>query len=104
MNVAIPNQRDILRVSSYTKQAMIHMEECGELIQAISKMRRAKRDGIPDARIYDNLVEEVADVLICMEQIMEMYDIKDWELQRMLDKKQARLEERVLGHERKTKT
>ena len=40
-------------------QTTVCMEECAELIQAISKMKRGK-----DNR--DNLIEEMADVMICI--------------------------------------
>lgn len=54
----------------------IAMEECAELIQAISKAKRGKLD-------RDNLAEEIADVLISIEWISEAYDINsidviDW--------------------------
>lgn len=41
-------------------QSVVCMEECAELIQAISKRLRGKPD--PD----DNLTEEMADVTICL--------------------------------------
>ena len=46
----------------------IAMEECAELIQAISKAKRGKLDA-------DNMAEEIADVLIGIEWLKELYDI-----------------------------
>ena len=95
MKVDIPAQRKIIARYSEDAQAMVHMEECGELIQAISKMRRVKHAGKDDCDAYYNLVEEMADVLICLEQIQEMYDISNHELQAMIDKKYLRQEARL---------
>lgn len=74
------------------------MEECSELIQAISKMRRVRNSGKDDGEAYDNLVEEVADVLICIEQLRLMYDIPDHAIQGVIYEKCARQEERINGH------
>ena len=42
MRVSIPGQDRVIAHYGEEAQSMIHMEECGELIQAVSKMRRAK--------------------------------------------------------------
>ena len=42
-------------------QSTVCMEECAELIQAISKAKRGKIN-------RDNMIEEIADVLICIEK------------------------------------
>ena len=44
-----------------------------------------------------NLLEEMADVLIILEQLQEMYDVPDHELQREIDYKCKRQEERMDG-------
>ena len=100
MKVEIPGQGKVIAHYGEDAQSMIHMEECAELIQAISKMRRVKKaylDGAvdDDSEAYYNLVEECADVLICIEQVMEMYGISDQEIQIMVDKKVARQEARM---------
>ena len=43
-------------------QSTVCMEECAELIQAISKAKRGKIN-------RDNMIEEIADVLICIENV-----------------------------------
>ena len=48
----------------FTSQANIAIEECSELIQAICKLRR----GWDDDR-YNNVKEEVADVIVICEQL-----------------------------------
>ena len=69
-------------------QSVIAMEECSELTKDISKFIRGKG-------IKDNLVEEMADVLIVIEQLKMMYAISPQELGEMVDKKVNRLKERL---------
>lgn len=55
-----------------TKQSIVCMEECAELIEAIDDRRR---DGLTDGT-RAHLAEEMADVLICLWLLEHMYDIK----------------------------
>lgn len=73
-------------------QSMIAQEECAELIQAISKCLRSKDFPVEYER--ENLIEEMADVMICLEQLQIMYYIDDEELYAMKQKKENRLIER----------
>ena len=95
MNVNIPRQGKVVGFYGEDAQSMVHCEECAELIQAISKMRRVRNAGKDDCEAYYNLVEEIADVLICMEQMRVMYEISDHEIQGFIDKKCQRQEERM---------
>lgn len=97
MNVEIPNQGKAVAFFGEEKQALQHCEELGELIQAVSKMRRARNSGADDTQAYYNLVEEIADVLVSITQMVQMYDIQDHEIQRMVDKKCLRLEAKING-------
>lgn len=55
-----------------TKQSVVCMEECAELIETIDDRRR---DGLTDGtRVH--LIEEMADVLICLWLLEHMYDVK----------------------------
>lgn len=74
-------------------QSMIAMEECSELTQAISKCIREPQE--EDAR--DHLIEEMADVLICLGQLKSIYQVTDDELNKWTDNKLERLE-RQLSH------
>ena len=56
-----------------TKQSIVCMEECAELIEAVDDRRR---DGLTDGT-RAHLVEEMADVLICLGLLERMYDVKD---------------------------
>lgn len=55
-----------------TKQSIVCMEECAELIEAVDDRRR---DGLTEG-IRSHMVEEMADVLICLWLLEHMYDIK----------------------------
>ena len=65
------------------KQSMVAMEECAELIQAISKMQRKGS--------LNNLIEEMADVLIMIEQLKMMFCIKNSVVEKVVDAKIERL-------------
>lgn len=95
MNITIPDQRGVIRHYGENAQSMIHMEECAELAQAVSKMRRTRGRWCDGCTEYNNLVEEMADVLICMEQMKELYGISDYILQEEVDNKCRRNEERI---------
>ena len=73
-------------------QSTVCMEECAELIQAISKAKRGKID-------RDNMIEEIADVLICIEMLKQMYMISDEKINKWIEKKQAREAERMEKNE-----
>lgn len=95
MKIEIPCQEKVISFYGAEKQSMVHCEECAELIQAISKMRRARDAGKDDSEAYYNLVEEMADVLVVLEQLQEMYDIPNTEIQSMVFKKCRRQEARI---------
>lgn len=62
-------------------QSTVCMEECAELIQAISKQKRGKSD-------KNHLAEEMADVLISIELLKEIYDVSNEQINEWVDKKQ----------------
>lgn len=102
MNISIPRQQRVIRFFGEDAQSTVHMEECAELIQAISKMRRIRNSGALELdgrylKAYYNLVEEMGDVLICIEQMQETYGITDYELQKIIDRKLKRTEARIYG-------
>ena len=72
-------------------QSIVCMEECSELIQAVSKCLRGK----PDAT--DNLAEEMADVTICLYLLKEMYGITDKQVNKWIACKTVRQHERMLA-------
>lgn len=92
MVIQIPNQKAVIDHYGVEAQIPVFMEECAELAQAISKMHRK-----PSAARRDNLVEELADVLICMNQLQLIYGIQNWELQKKVREKTQRTEARING-------
>ena len=64
-------------------QSTVCMEECAELIQAISKEKRGKSDKC-------NLAEEMADVIICIEMLKQIYNITEDEIYSWVITKQER--------------
>lgn len=69
-------------------QTTVCMEELAELIQAISKKKR----GNISSR---NLIEEIADVMISVEMLKQIYNISDFEIDMWIRKKQKRQRERM---------
>ena len=69
-------------------QSTVCMEECAELIQAISKEKRGKSD-------KEHLSEEMADVIICIEMLKEIYSISDDMISEWIQIKEARIIERI---------
>lgn len=76
------------------EQHSVAMEECSELIQAISKFLRA--DKPKDMLIARNHIrEEIADVMIMIDQLRLMHSIGDKEMEQEVEYKVMRLKKRV---------
>ena len=69
-------------------QSTVCMEECAELIQEVSKAKRGKPD-------KNNMAEEIADVLICIEILKQIYDIPDYSIENWIERKQERMARRM---------
>ena len=78
-------------------QSTVCMEECAELIQAISKEKRGKSD-------KSNLAEEMADVIICIEMLKQIYNITDDEIYSWVITKQERIIKRIEKDAQSTET
>ena len=78
-------------------QSVVCMEECSELIKAISKRLRGELD------IEDNLAEEMADVTISLYQLTRMYDVDDADVHAWIDRKTERQRKRnaLQGHRKR---
>lgn len=81
--------RESIRKYGKTMQSIVCMEECSELIQAVSKRLRGKSDAT------DNLAEEMADATICLYLLQEMYGITDEQLEEWIARKTARQSKRM---------
>ena len=72
-------------------ETVIAMEECAELIQAISKVKRYGFVG----EYKDNLIEEIADVSIVIREIMMIFRISDGDINEVIDSKIQRIKKRL---------
>lgn len=71
---------------------LIAMEECSELIQAISKAKRGKMNKA-------NLTEEMADVFICLHWLQKIYDISRADISEWMNIKEKRIIDRIENSE-----
>lgn len=92
------------------RQSLVAMEELSELQKAISKLVRnpeEKTKPLEFKGLRHNLIEEMADVIICMDQLIEFYHIQRPEIQELIQAKQERqakrLAEERLAEERQAK-
>lgn len=90
--------RSIARYGADT-QTTVCMEECAELIQAISKLKRFNPEDphnkVSRNELIENLYEEMADVQICFNLLIEIYDLKPSDLRRMIDHKVWRMKQKM---------
>lgn len=86
-------------------QLVVAMEECAELIQAISKIQRRWKGEVSlikemsNLKCLDNLSEEMADVYICFQQLLMMFKNQD-DVQMYIDQKISRLARRLDDEEK----
>lgn len=69
-------------------QTIVAMEECAELIKECSKMLRGQGN-------IDHLIEEIADLMICIEELEVMYNIDNGDVLTEIVYKLERLEKRL---------
>lgn len=93
---AVEQVREILDFYPHDGQLLIAQEECAELIQAISKWKRASAMGDAETlrRALANLIEEIADVRIMCAQLVEIFGIGT-PVTNMIDMKLERTLERI---------
>ena len=80
------------------RQSLVAMEELSELQKAISKLVRNPEESTKPLEfkgLRRNLIEEMADVLICMDQLIEFYKVKHYEIQDTIRAKQERQAKRL---------
>jgi hypothetical protein len=79
-------------------QSLVAMEELSELQKAVSKLVRYPEERTKSfdfKGLRNNLIEEMADVLICMDQLIEYYQIERPEIQELIQAKQERQAKRL---------
>lgn len=90
-NFDLTEQLSMLSKFGIERQSMIAMEECAELQKAVSKLiRYADSDYEKFKQLRKDLVEEIGDVMICIYQLKLFYEIKQSEIQKVIDFKQKR--------------
>ena len=80
------------------KQSLVAMEELAELQKAISKLVRNPEERTKPLEfkgLRHNLIEEMADVLICIDQLKEYYQVQQSEIQDIIEAKQERQAKRL---------
>ncbi len=77
-----------IKVFGAELQEIVAIEECAELIQAISHKHRGREHNVP---------EEIADVLIVLEQLIIINDCRE-EVERIRQEKIKRLAERIFDN------
>lgn len=92
MSEEIEIMRSAIRKNGKAMQTVVAIEEMSELQKELSKYIRGKGN-------RDNLIEEVADVLVMITQIQLMYHIPDDEVERIMHLKLNRLKERMEQNE-----
>lgn len=79
----------LVKKNGIRSQSIEVQKKCEELIQAISKCMHSKTMLPIEER--EHLMEKMAGVMICLEQLQIMYYIDDEELYAMKQKKENRL-------------
>ena len=94
MQIQIPNQEMILNKYGITSQTIIWQEELAELSKAASKCWRD-----PSESHKADMSEEIADVLICIEQMRIAYDISQSTVENIVAAKYERQMNRMKNEE-----
>ena len=99
-----PEQESAVEMRSIARygidaQTTVCTEECAELIQAISKLKRYNPEDpnnkVGRSELIENLYEEVADVLICIDLLSEIYGLKFGDVRRMIHHKVWRMKRKM---------
>ena len=99
MKINIKDQTQIIEHYGFTNQFGIHMEECAELIQAISKLNRNNYNMSKYFDVRNNVVEEIADVIVCIDQLQSILGISDNEIEEIVNRKISRQMERMVNED-----
>ena len=99
-----PEQENTIKMRSIAwygpdAQTTVCMEECAELIQAISKLKRFNPEDpnnkVGRKELIENLYEEMADVLICLDLLSEIYGLKFGDVRSMINHKVWRMKRKM---------
>ena len=92
--------KEAIKKNGKFRQSVIAMEECSELIKAISKMiRYSYNEDLENVYrkgyLRDDLIEEMADVYIILDELKIMYDILEFDIEEIIKRKIDREEGRI---------
>lgn len=94
MNIKLQSQEEVINKYGRDNQLGIATEELAELIQAISKIKRANNEK-QYFTAKEHLIEEIADVIVCIDQIKTMFFITDAQITEMANFKIHRQMKRI---------
>jgi len=92
MRFEIPRQGRVIGYFGEDNQSLYHMEQLEEMIRAVREMRCIKSAGEDSSEAYENLVEGFADVLICLAQLQEIYEIPNHMIQNLIYRRSSEQE------------
>ena len=97
MTINLEKQEAIIEHYGIDNQLSIHMEECAELLQAISKVKRDwNQNGVDISNFhYEHLLEEISDVIVCIDQLKWIFNISDYAIEYNANKKIERQIRRI---------
>ncbi len=94
------NRPEVLQkaVAAYGTHSQVDMaiEEMSELTKALCKERRCGLGQVSRVQVHANIIEEIADVIIMLAQLLIIFD-RDREIQIEIDYKLNQLAERLAG-------
>lgn len=99
-----PEQENTIKIRSIAwygpdAQTTVCMEECAELIQAISKLKRFNPEDptnmVGRNELIENLYEKMADALICLDLLSEIYGLKLGDVRSMINHKVWRMKRKM---------
>ena len=100
-DIALANGRDVFthykKESTLDDQLLVAMEECGELVQAITKLQRVAGDDNMTDKAKENLASEIADVRIMLNQLTYMTG-SDANVAEQIEYKLGRQRKRIEGN------
>lgn len=100
MEIKIQTQNEIIEHYGCKHQMGIAMEESAELIQALSKMNRVGGDVEDYEKAKLHLEEEIADVVVCINQLQTIFNISDARISELVNYKIHRQLERMKREKR----
>lgn len=97
--IFVPDLSPMIRGRSTEQISVVCAEECAELIHAVMKPIRTDNTMVNKAEMRRNLIEEIADVTICIHEMLDIYGIEEDEIEEMITYKYERWLQRNNGED-----